>query len=221
MPFLYKSDRWKLVSMGWFWPVWYVDTFSSEKVYPLRNSSYHCRFQVASEASGTFKKNFIKSFSNNLWSYWEQRYLYFRMYICKIENAFQAIHCYNYSFFGHLSAGRFEEPGGVESKSNEFFLDMNYNSPFKESVLNGTKRKFTNHKSSIVFILPPQANATIRVGFTPSSQILTTTRLYLRWVGYHLTDVSVKELGNWANIYNFLVPKCIMNWKKALASWLE
>lgn len=86
----------------------------------------------------------------------------------------------SYLFVGHFSTGRYEEPGGVESKSNEFFLDMNFNSAFKHSVLNGTKRKFTNHKSSIVFILPPQANATIRVGFTPSSQILTTTRLYLR-----------------------------------------
>lgn len=74
----------------------------------------------------------------------------------------------------------YEEPGGVESKSNEFFLDMCISSPYKRSVLNGTKRKYTNHRSSIVFELPPQENATIRIGFTPTSQVLSTTRLYLR-----------------------------------------
>lgn len=74
----------------------------------------------------------------------------------------------------------YEEPGGVESKLNEFFLDMRLDCPYKQRVLNGTKRKYTNHRSSIVFVLPPQANATIRIGFMPVDNKLTTTRLYLR-----------------------------------------
>lgn len=79
-----------------------------------------------------------------------------------------------------LSVARFEEPGGQEAKSNEFFLDMTVTSPYRYNVFDGTKRKYTSHRSSIVFVLPPQANATISIGFQPTNPLLTVSRLYLR-----------------------------------------